>query len=331
MRILIIGGTAFVGRHMTQAAIDRGHEVTLFNRGKTAASLFPEARHLTGDRNTDLSALAGGSWDATIDVCAYFPRQVRSLAAALDGRGGQQMYISTVSVYRAPVAAGYTEDAPLAELADPETEELTDETYGGLKVVCEREATRLYGADNTTIVRPTYVIGPYDRTYRFTWWMDRLSRGGDVLAPGNPADPMQLIDARDMATWVISMLERSVRGVFHAANPAPPYGFGDMLDAIAAEVAPQGTRLTWVDSAFLRAADTDYAGLPLWSGGDPDEDVLAADPAAAFATGLSPRPLRQTVADIRAEGWQPGSGPPGIGMAADREAELLAMWRSRAT
>jgi len=329
MRILIIGGTAFVGRHMTRAAIDRGHEVTLFNRGKTAADLFPEARHLTGDRNTDLSALADCSWDATIDVCAYFPRQVRSLAAALDGRGGQQMYISTVSVYRAPVAAGYTEDAPLAELADPETEEITDETYGGLKVVCEREATRLYGADNTTIVRPTYVIGPYDGTYRFTWWLDRLSRGGDVLAPGNPADPMQLIDARDMATWVISLLERSVRGVFHAANPAPPYGFGDMLEAIAAEIAPPGTTFTWVDSSFLRAADVDYASLPLWSGGDPDQDVLAADPAAAFSAGLAPRPLGRTVADIRAEGWQPGTGPQGIGMPADREAELLAMWRSR--
>jgi 2'-hydroxyisoflavone reductase len=330
MRILIIGGTAFVGRHMTRAAIERGHDVTLFNRGKTAAGLFPEAEHLTGDRNVDLSALATGSWDATIDVCAYFPRQVRSLAAALDGRGGQQMYISSVSVYRAPVEAGYTEDAPVAELADPDTEEITDETYGGLKVICEREASRLYGADSTTIVRPTYVIGPYDRSYRFTWWVDRIARGGDVLAPGDPADPMQLIDARDMASWVVSLLEQPVHGVFHAANPAPPFGFGDMLEAIAAEVAPPGTSFTWVDSSFLRAADTDYASLPLWSGGEPDGDVLAASPAAAFASGLAPRPLRQTVADIHAEDRQPGSGPAGVGLPADRETDLLAKWRSQA-
>jgi 2'-hydroxyisoflavone reductase len=326
MRILIIGGTAFVGRHIAQAAIDARHEVSLFNRGQTNAGLFPQATHITGDRNTDLSALAHGSWDATVDVCAYFPRQVRSLAAALDGRGGKYVFISSVSAYQPPLPSGYDESAPLADVDDPEAEVVTEQNYGGLKAVCERVAAALNGPD-TTIIRPTYVIGAHDRSYRFTWWVDRLSRGGTVLAPGNPDDPIQVIDAQDMGGWTVSLLERSIAGAFHAVSPAPPFGFGLMLEAIASEVAPAGTKLIWVDSDFLLAEGVDGAALPLWAEGNTDGASLsAADPAAAFAAGLAPRPLRQSVADIRAEDRAPGSGRPGIGLAADREAELLARW-----
>lgn len=196
MRILIIGGTAFVGRHIAQAGIATGHDVTLFHRGKTGAELFPQATHLTGDRNSDLSALGAGQWDATIDVCAYFPRQVCSLSAALGERGGHHIFISSASAYRTPVAPGFSEDAPLAELDDPATEEFTDQTYGGLKVACERLVTEIYGpaglAAGATIVRPTYVIGPCDLSYRFTWWVERIARGGVVLAPGDYGDPIQV-------------------------------------------------------------------------------------------------------------------------------------------
>ena len=329
MRILIIGGTAFVGRHITQAALAAGHDVTLFNRGQTGPALFPRAEHLIGDRNEDLSALTDGSWDATVDVCGYLPRQVRSLAEALAGRGGQHLFVSTVSVYQAPVQPGYTEDAPLAGLSDPATEQVTDQTYGGLKVLCEQAVTELYGKGRATIVRPTYVIGPHDRTYRFTSWVDRIARGGEVLAPGDPADPMQVIDARDMADWSVRLLENSVSGTFHAAAPAPPFGFGQLLETVVAEVAPPGTTLTWVDSGFLRAEGEDGASLPLWSEGDSeDATILTANPAAAFSTGLLPRPLRQTVADIAAEVRADGGGRPGIGLTADREAELLARWAS---
>src|SRR5260370_462872 len=181
MRILIVGGTAFVGRHITHAALDAGHDVTLFNRGHTGPALFPQAQQLTGERDADLSvlaaSLANGTWDATIDVCAYFPRQVRSLAAALGGRGGRYVFISSVSAYSPAVPANYDETAPLAEVEDPEASEVTNENYGGLKVACEQVSTKLFGPD-TTIIRPTYVIGPYDRTYRFTWWVDRLGRCG---------------------------------------------------------------------------------------------------------------------------------------------------------
>jgi 2'-hydroxyisoflavone reductase len=324
MRVLIIGGTAFVGRHIAQAAIDAGHEVSLFHRGQTGASLFPHATHLQGDRDEDLSALAGSRWDATIDVCAYFPRQVRSLAAALDGRGGRYVLISSVSAYGPAVPWNYAESAPLAEVSDPDATTVTNENYGGLKVACEQASRQLFGR-GTCIIRPTYVIGPYDRSYRFTWWVDRLARGGRVLAPGHPDDPIQLIDARDQASWIVHLLERSITGTFHAVSPAPPFGFGQMLAEIAAEVAPPRTELVWLDSDFLLAQEVDGVTLPLWAEGDSEGMTLStASPAAAFAAGLAPRPLRQTVADIRAS--VPVPARPGVGLPPDREAELLARW-----
>ncbi len=326
MRILMIGGTAFVGRHIAAAALDAGHDLTLFHRGKTGTDLFPQATHLTGDRNEDLSALADGRYDATIDLCAYFPRQVRSLAAALDGRGGTYVFISSVSAYSPSVPANYDESAPLAEVEDREATEVTNENYGYLKVACEQVSTELFGPD-TTIIRPTYVIGPYDRTYRFTWWVDRLARGGTVLAPGDPDDPIQVIDARDQAIFTISLLDRSITGTFHTVSPAPPFGFGQMLDAIAAEVAPPGTELVWAASDFLLEQGVDGAALPLWAEGESDgANMSKANPAAAFAAGLTPRPLRETVADIRAEERAPGTGPASIGISAEREADVLARW-----
>jgi 2'-hydroxyisoflavone reductase len=329
MRILVIGGTAFVGRHITEAALAAGHDVTLFHRGKTGRDLFGAATHLTGDRNADLSALAGGRWDATIDVCGYLPRQVRSLAAALGDRGGLHVFISSVSAYRTPVAPGFTEDAPLAELTDPATEDITEQTYGGLKAACERAVTELYGGSGTLIIRPTYVIGPHDYSGRFTWWVGRIARGGTVLAPG-PADcPRQVIDARDMASWIVSCASRSVTGAFHAVSPAPPFGFGGMLGAIAAEVGPPATQLTWVDRDYLLAEGETGSSLPIWPGADDEHDLNAADPAAAFAAGLAPRPLRQTIAEIWAhELTSPTPAPAGIGLPPAREAELLSRWEA---
>jgi 2'-hydroxyisoflavone reductase len=327
MRILIIGGTAFVGRHIAQTAIDSGHDVTLFHRGRTGADLFPQATHLTGDRNDDLAALRTGQWDATIDVCAELPRQVRTLASALGGRGGHHLFISTTSVYRTPVAPGFDESAPLAELADPATEEITAQTYGGLKVACERAAVELHG-DGTTIVRPTYVIGPYDRSYRFTWWVERLARGGEVLAPGGSQDPIQVIDARDLARWSIGLLEHGTGGTFHAVSPEPPFGFGDLLETIAAQVAPAGTVLTWVGRDYLLTEGEDDASLPLWPGGDSERDINAASAAAALAAGLTPRPLSQSIAELHDHELRfPTARPAGTGISAEREAGLLAGWR----
>jgi len=332
MRILIIGGTAFVGRHIAESAISAGHDVTVFHRGLTGTQLFPQATHLFGNRDEDLSALAAGQWDATIDVCAYVPRQVRSLARALDGRGGQYVFISSTSAYRIPVSPGFTEDAPLAELDDPASDQITEATYGGLKVTCERAAIELFGdsdrmAGGPTIVRPTYVIGPHDRSYRFTWWVERIARGGRVLAPGGAEDPIQVIDARDLGSWIVGLVERSVRGIFHAVSPPPPFGFGALLEAIAEEVAPPGTRLTWVDRDFLIEFGENLETIPLWPGGDSERDINTADPARAYAAGLTPRPVRRSIAEIHAAARAANQAPPaGVGLTAEREAELLAAW-----
>ncbi len=337
MRILIIGGTVFVGRHITEAAIAAGHDVTVFHRGRSGADLFPGSTHLTGDRDSDLSALADGQWDVTIDVCAYFPRQVGTLARALGGgergdrggRGGHYIYISSTSAYKTPVSSGFDEDAPLAELADAATEVITDETYGGLKVACERLAVELFGQDRTTIVRPTYVVGPHDYSYRFTWWVERIARGGHVLAPGPEDGPIQVIDARDMGAWIISLAERSVTGTFHAVSPPPPFGFGDMLEAIVAQVAPEGTRLIWADADFLLEFGETAESIPLWPGGDNESDINTANPARAYAAGLAPRPISQTIAEVHAAELAAPTPPrAGVGLTSEREAELIAAWRA---
>jgi 2'-hydroxyisoflavone reductase len=326
MRMLFIGGTQFVGRSMVEAALAAGHEVTLLHRGKTGSRLFPDATHLLADRDGDLSGLAGRSFDATVDVCAYVPRQVRSLAQALGDRGGHHVFISSVSAYDEPSAPGADESTPLVELEDKDGEEITDQTYGGLKVECERAAALAYG-DALSVVRPTYVVGPWDHSGRFTWWVDRIARGGDVLCPGPPYAAMQVIDARDLASWTISLAEHQVSGAFHAASPAPPFSMRDLLDTTAAAVAPPATSLVWADADFLTASGVDGRSLPLWAEGA-DENVMALDTSAAQSAGLSPRTLSETVVDTWA--WmrtQDSPLRPQVGLEPDREAELLATWR----
>lgn len=297
MRILIVGGTRFVGRHIAAAALAAGHELTLLHRGKTGASLFPEATHLLADRNSDLSLLKGNRWDATIDVSAYFPHQVDSLASALGGNGGQFVFVSSVSAYEAPARPGFSESSPLRTMTGPvPTSGVTEENYGPLKVLCERAATDHFG-QSTLIVRPTYVIGPHDHTGRFTYWVHRLARGGEVLAPGLPESPIQVIDARDMATWIVELVQARHGGAYHAV--APWQSFADMLAAIASEVAPPGTRISWRDPEFLLRHGVDGGVLPLWYAGDEEEALLnTAEPAAAIAAGLRLRPLAESIRDV---------------------------------
>ena len=329
MHILFIGGTRFVGRAMVEAALERGHEVTLLHRAMTTDPLFDDVEQLMADRDGDLSVLDDREFDATIDVCAYFPRQVTSLAKALDDRGGHHVLVSTMSVYDDVDAPGLDESASLVRLSDTATEEITGETYGGLKVLCEKAADKAYDKGALTVIRPTYVVGPYDYTGRFTWWVRRIARGGQVLAPG-PADaPIQLIDARDQAVWTIQLVEGAKAGYFNSASPTPPFGFGDLLDATVRAVGPSGTELVWVDGAWLKEQGETSQSLPLWTEGTP-EYTLAADPAHAIAAGLSPRPLTSTVSDTW--DWIKRTQPPmapGWGLSTEREAELLASWSAR--
>ena len=326
MRVLVIGGTRFVGRHFVEAALTAGHDLTLLHRGRSGAELFPQAEHLLADRDGDLDLLSGRAWDATVDVCAYLPRQVTRLAETLAGKGGQHLFISSVSAYQEPSVPGATEEtALLAEPPGPEVEEVTNETYGGLKVACERAASEAYG-EQLTIVRPTYVVGPWDPTGRFTWWVDRLAKGGEVLAPSPRESPMQVIDARDMATWMLGLMEQQHSGTFHAVSPEPPYGMGELLEQSAAAISPDGTTLTWVDAAWLCEQGETGVSLPLWTEGVP-EWSLALDPAASYATGLRPRAIGETVRDTLA--WQQDRTDvlrDDWGISPEREAELLAAW-----
>ena len=328
MRLLVVGGTRFVGRHVVEAALAAGHDVTLLHRGRTGADLFPAAEHVLADRDGDLTELPGRSWDATVDVCGYLPGQVTRLAEALAGRGGHHVFVSSVSAYAEPAAGGANEATlDLLELDDPTVQEVTNDTYGGLKVACERAAAQAYG-DALSIVRPTYVVGPWDPTGRFPWWVLRIARGGEVLAPGPYDAPLQVIDARDHANWVLRLAERRVGGAFHAVSPAPPFGMGDVLEATASAIAPPGTTLTWVDPTWLVKQGLNGMSLPLWTEGTA-EWVMALDPGVAYATGLQPRPLEDTVRDTAA--WSRGRDDvlrPEWGVASDREKELLNLWRS---
>jgi 2'-hydroxyisoflavone reductase len=332
VRILVIGGTQFIGRHIVEAALAAGDEVTCFHRGRTNPGLFPEASHLIGDRDQDLSALDERAWDATIDTSAYVPRQVRALAAALGGRGGQYVHISSVSAYALTKDPGGTEDLPLAELDDPETEKVNAHTYGGLKALCERAAVEAFGggdAEKVTIVRPTYVAGPYDHTYRFTWWVERVAQGGSVLAPGPQANPFQVIDVRDVAAFVLLLAHEWSGGAFHAVNPAPPFSFGSFLETVVATVGPAGTELVWVDSDWLAARGINSRELPLWEGTAEGRNASALDPSRANARGLVARPLAETVMQLHAAEAVSPTPSAGIGFDPDRETRLLSEWVAR--
>ncbi len=327
MDLLVIGGTRFVGRHLVRAALSRGHDVTLLHRAGTDP--FPEAEHLHADRDDGAAALSAAlgdrRFDATLDMCAYWPRHVRHLAEALDGRGGHHLLVSSVSAYADPPEAGADESAELLELPagtdDPDAMPMTDEAYGPLKVACERTAAEAH--ERLTVVRPTYVVGPYDPTDRFCWWIDRLSQGGEVLVPG-PADaPLQLVDVIDQGEWMAGLVEDGVTGAYHSCSTDPGWTFGDMIEAVAGAVAPDDVDLRWVDAERLRAAGVDGGDLPLWSEGL-HEQVMAMDPSAARRTGLRARPVAETILDTWR--WMRDGGDfrrEGSGLTAERQAELL--------
>ena len=322
MRILIIGGTRFVGHAMAEAALEAGHDVTLLHRNETAE--LPGATHLLADRDGDLGMLADGAWDATIDVCAYVPSQVRRLHDALGDRGGHHLFVSTVSVYREPSGPGADEDSPLFDEPADDTEEVTNETYGPLKVACERVATEAYGESGLAIIRPTYVVGPRDATARYPYWVLRAARGGEMLAPGPAEAPMQCVDARDMGAWTVRLAEGRVSGAFTAARPATT--FGALLDETVSALGADAS-LVQVDGDWLVEQGVDGMQLPLWSEGSP-EFALAMSSARAEAAGLTHRPFADVVRDTLA--WATAhpdqATNPRTGLAPEREQELLDAW-----
>jgi 2'-hydroxyisoflavone reductase len=290
MRILVIGGTRLVGRQIASAAIERGHDVTLFNRGQAAPDGLPGATQLTGDRNGDLDALASAEWDVTIDVCAYYPRQVRTLLKALGGRGGQYAFVSTISVYAlGGPASGFTEEAPL--LPAVWDDDAGMEAYGELKVACEQVAEER-ARDQLLVIRPGYVIGPYDYTERFTHWIRSVAAGKPFDAPA-AEQPLQGVDGRDLGAFTAGCVERGLSGAFNVTAPQDPPSFREVLETIAGTLDVPLPQVRWADPS------DESEELPLSAG--PDWwPMMRADLSKAIAAGFTWRPLADTVRDTAA-------------------------------
>ena len=328
MKILILGGTQFVGRHLSDAALRRGHELTLFNRGQTGAGLFPEAEHLTGDRDgAGLEILRGRKWDAVVDTCGYVPRIVKQSAELLAEAAARYVFISTISVYAGFKTPHQDETAPLGVLQDMTTEEVTGETYGPLKVECERAVEAAFPG-RALIVRPGFIVGPYDPTDRFTYWPRRVAAGSDVLALGTPDQPIQVIDARDLAEWTVKMLEAGETGAYNATGPDYTLTLGKILET-GREVSGSEARLCWVSDTFLRENDADSTRLlPFYVPASSDmAGLMTADIGKAVAQGLTFRPRAETIADTLAwDKTRPADVPLKVGMPPEQERELLAKY-----
>lgn len=321
MKILVIGGTQFIGKHFVIRALECGHELTLFNRG-TKPVPATGVESIVGDRNTDLSKLVGRNWDAVVDTSGYLPKQVRESARLLEPNVSHYLFISTISVYANPSEAFLNEDSALAQLEDESVEQVTDATYGGLKAVCERELRAAYPPERTLIVRPTLVVGPEDHTDRFTYWPVRVSRGGRVLAPHGPSLPVQWIDVRDLAAFLVKGLEGSLSGAYNAASEPDRFNMGALLSACA-QVASVESEFVWVEDEFLLEQQVvPFADLPLWLPGTAS-NMLRADTTRGQAAGLTVRPAEDTVKDTLV--WHRLRGSPDlkVGLTAEREQEVL--------
>jgi 2'-hydroxyisoflavone reductase len=320
VRLLVLGGPRFVGRALADAALARGHELTFFNRGRTNPELYPDVERLVGDRESDLSALTGRSWDAVIDTCGYLPHVVRRSADALRD-SGLYCFVSSISVY-ADFASPNDEGSLVAQLDDLPADAVTGESYGALKALCENAVRQVFG-ERALIVRPGLIVGPHDPTGRFTYWPHRVARGGEVLAPGPPERPTQVIDVRDLAEWTVSLCEREVGGTFNATHTG--VSFAELLDTCRA-TSSSDARVTWVTDEFLLEQGVgEWMELPLWLADPAYAAADRVDVSRAIACGLAFRPLAETVGGT----LELAETVDGVGLTADREAELLAMWHGR--
>jgi len=332
MRLLILGGTHFLGRHAAEAALDRGHELVLFNRGRSAPGLFAGAEEIHGDRDGGLDPLRGRTFDAVLDTSGYLPRVVAQSAGLLASAAERYLFVSSESVYATgPGGPPVDEDGRLAEPPPPEVEAVM-EHYGGLKVACERVVRHAFG-ERAIVVRPGLIVGPFDPTNRFTYWVRRMHEAADgrpVLAPGSPERQVQFIDVRDLAAWMLDLLEGGPTGVFNADGPAAPLSMAGALEACAA-AAEVNPHVVWVDEAFLLERRIEpWMGLPLWIP-QYDPDGQAFDNRRAIGAGLSLRPARDTAADTLAWELARDPGPLGetwAGISRAREDEVLAEWRA---
>ena len=341
LRILILGGTGFTGPFQVEYAVKRGHKVSVFNRGKTKRGELPEGvEQLVGDRNNDLESLKGKKWDVVIDNPTSVPVWVRDAAQVLKGNVDRYVFISTISVYAEHSTPGKEEDAPLAKYDGADAMKETRETlmasqfklYGPLKALCEAEAEKWFPG-KTLVIRPGLIVGPNDQTDRFTYWPVRIDRGGEVLGPGNPTDPVQFIDARDIAEWTIRMVQNGETGIYNATGPTQPLGVGAMLDGIKGALKSDA-KFTWANAEFLEQQKVEpWSDMPVWIPPSGEMGGMGRTSIKkALAKGLTFRPLDVTARDTLA--WfktLPADRQATLkaGIKPEREKEVLAEWHKQ--
>ncbi|GAC1398286.1 MAG: SDR family oxidoreductase [Chloroflexota bacterium] len=327
--MLIIGGTVFLGRALVDSALARGHDVTLFNRGQHNPDLYPGVEKLRGDRDGNLWSLKGREWDAVIDTCGYVPRIVRQ---SVDLRvADHYTFISSISVYADNSVPGADESRAVGKIVDESMEEITGDTYGPLKALCENAVRDTYGV-GALIIRPGLIVGPYDPSDRFTYWPKRIAEGGEVLVPDKPSRTTQIIDVRDLADWNVRMVEKTASGTFNATGPATPLTMGGLFDTCKA-VSGSDATFTWVSEEFLLEHDvTPWTELPLWVPDTPDMKGFDSwDIGRALDQGLTFRPVEDTVAATLE--WERTREPglePRAGLDRQKEEILLRAWRNHA-
>lgn len=332
LKVLILGGTGFLGPAIVEHALGRGHEVTLFNRGRTRPHLFEHLEQLRGDRDGDLDALKDRKWDVVIDTSGYVPRIVRDSATLLADHIRQYIFISSVSVYASHAAVNADESSPVGTLEDPTVEQVTGATFGPLKALCEQAAeTAMPG--RATNIRPGLIVGKLDGTDRFTYWPVRIDRGGDVLCPGDGNDPVQIIDVMDLGKWVVHVAEKNITGVFNALGPEGGMPMRTMLQACQ-DISDSASNLIWVDVDFLQEQGVSaWSDMPAWV---PARDGYGGfgqrSCAKAIAAGLTFRPIKQTCAETLE--WfktlpEERQQRLRAGISAEREAEVLKAWSER--
>ncbi|MFN2388577.1 MAG: SDR family oxidoreductase [Actinomycetota bacterium] len=336
MKLLVLGGTVFLGRHVVERALDRGHDVTLFNRGRHGAELFPEVEKLRGNRDSELAPLRGRRWDAVVDTSGYVPRVVRAAAELLSPSIDRYIFVSSVSVYADTSAEGIDEAAPVESLHDPTMEDV-DEHYGALKALCEAKLKETLPG-RACSVRAGLLVGPHDPTHRFTYWVTRIAEGGRVLAPEPRDQPVQFIDARDLAAWMVDVAEHGRSGVFNVTGPLATMTMEELLQAIV-RATNSRAELVWASDEFLiRGGVEPWSDLPLWLAARHQPAIagfFSIDISRARAAGLTTRSVDDTVRDTL--GWAASADPVdhddpepgGAGLTRDRERELITAWTKR--
>jgi len=332
MNILIIGGTRFLGRHTVDAALARGHQVTVFNRGRTSAGLPGEVEALVGDRDGGLDPLRGRRWDAVIDTCGFVPRVVGDSARLLADAVEHYVFVSSLSVYPSYATEGMDESAPVGTIEDETIEKVDGATYGPLKALCERAVEEALPGRSASI-RAGLIVGPRDDIKRFPWWVRRVARGGDVLAPGAPDRHLQVVDARDLAEWMVLLCERRTPGVFNATGPDRVLTMGEFLDETK-RVTASDAHFVWASDEFLiENGVAPWTEMPMYLPAQGEYlHFFDVDVSKAIATGLRFRPLAESIRDVYE--WPEPPMPrdfsmamPEPGIAPDRERELLEKLR----